>query len=156
MTFTYMATLALLYLLIPHLFLAPFGAKADPAQFAQVERSAVIMLRFVALYSLFDGANLIFSATLKGAGDTLFVMLMSSSLSMSLMVIPTWLICRDGKGSVWAAWTALTAYICVLALSFIARFLHGKWRHMRVTEQPPTPIATYPHPDLPTVESELP
>lgn len=157
MTFTYMATLAVFYVLIPNVFLAPFGAKADPAQFAEVQHEAAIMLRFVALYSLFDGANLIFSSALKGAGDTLFVMLMSSSLSMSLMVLPTWFICRDGKGSVWAAWTAITTFICVLAICFIARFLHGKWRTMRVTEQPPTPtIATYPHPDVPTVEGEIP
>lgn len=156
MTFIYMATLALFYVLIPNFFLAPFGAKADPAQFAEVQRQAAIMLRFVALYSLFDGANLIFSAALKGAGDTLFVMLMSSSLSITLMVAPTWYICRDGKGSVWAAWTSLTLFICVLAFCFLARFLHGKWRTMRVTEAPPTPLATYPHPDLPAIDGELP
>ncbi|MHB8994476.1 MAG: MATE family efflux transporter [Armatimonadota bacterium] len=157
MTFAYMSAIALLYVLIPNVFLVPFGAKADPAQFAAVQETAVIMLRFVALYSLFDGANLIFSAALKGAGDTLFVMVISSSLSMSLMVLPTWLICRDGKGSLWAAWIALTSFICVLAICFIWRFLQGKWRTMRVVECPPPPVLpTYAQPDVPATDAEMP
>ncbi|MGE5531388.1 MAG: MATE family efflux transporter [Bacteroidota bacterium] len=157
MTFAYMSSIALLYVLIPNVFLVPFGAKADPAQFAVVQETAVIMLRFVALYSLFDGANLIFSAALKGAGDTLFVMVVSSSLSMSLMVLPTWLICRDGKGSVWNAWIALTSFICVLAFCFVWRFLQGKWRTMRVVECPAPPVlSTYAPPDVPATDAEMP
>jgi MATE family multidrug resistance protein len=156
-TFTYMTTLAAFYLLAPSLFLLPFGAKADPAQFALLRDTTIIMLRFVAVYSVFDSANLIFSAALKGAGDTLFVMLMSSSLSMSLMVVPTWFICRDGKGSIWAAWTALTVFIVVLAFFFLGRFLKGKWRTMRVTESPHSPpYPTYPNPDLPVTHTEVP
>lgn len=155
MTFTYMATIAALYFALPHLFLMPFGAHADPKQFATVAAAAAIMLRFVALYSLFDGVNLIFSAALKGAGDTLFVMLGSSTLGMTLMVLPTWLICRDGTGSIWAAWTALTAFICVLAGLFMWRFLQGRWRTMRVTEvPPPAPPVLYPTADVPMVEAE--
>lgn len=157
MTFAYMTTLALLYVLIPNVFLAPFGAKADPGQFAAVQQAAVIMLRFVALYSLFDGANLIFSAALKGAGDTLFVMVISSSLGMSLMVVPTWLICHDGKGSVWSAWLALTLFVCVLAVCFIWRFLQGKWRTMRVVEVPAPPaLSTFAPPDIPTTDVDMP
>lgn len=156
MTFSYMAFIALFYVLTPRLFIAPFGAQADPAQFAAVQAEAIIMLRFVALYSIFDGANLIFSAALKGAGDTLFIMLMSASLSFSVMVLPTWLICRDGQGSVWAAWSALTAFVCILAGGFLWRFLQGKWKMMRVTEQPPPPLPTYPHPEVAAAEGEIP
>jgi len=156
MTFVYMVSIAVFYVLTPRLFIVPFGAKADPAQFADVQAQAIIMLRFVALYSIFDGANLIFSAALKGAGDTLFVMLMSVSLSMTIMVLPTWLVCRDGKGSVWVAWSAITAFVCILACGFLWRFLQGKWRTMRVTEAPPHALPTYPHPDVPVVEGEMP
>lgn len=155
LTFAYMATLAACYLLAPQVFLAPFAAKADPAAFGGLRDTAVILLRFVAVYSLFDGANLIFSAALKGAGDTVFVMLLSSSLSLSLMVVPTWLLCRDGSGSLWLAWTFLTVFICVLACCFLWRFLAGRWRTMRVTETPPPPVTpTYPAPDVPVVEVE--
>ncbi|NSW56287.1 MAG: MATE family efflux transporter [Armatimonadetes bacterium] len=156
LTFVYMAFFAALYVLIPRVFLLPFGAKADPQDFAPLCEMAVTMLRFVALYSLLDGINLIFSAALKGAGDTLFVMVVSTTLSMGLMVVPTWLICRDGDGSVWAAWTALTTFIMVLALFFLWRFLQGKWKTMRVTEAPHVPLnPTYPHAETPVVDAEV-
>lgn len=156
MTFSYMALLALLYVLVPKLFLWPFAAGSDAAKFSEIEGTVIIMLRFVAVYSLFDGVNLIFSAALKGAGDTLFVMVLSSSLSLSLMVAPAWWICRDGKGSLWAAWTALTVFICVLAGCFLWRFLQGKWKSMRVTEMPHVPSSpTYPMPDHPLTDADV-
>ncbi|MEN6404799.1 MAG: MATE family efflux transporter, partial [Armatimonadia bacterium] len=156
MTFSYMFVLAVLYLTIPDLFILPFAAGADAAQFSQIRGTVVILLHFVAVYSLFDGANLIFSAALKGAGDTLFVMIMSTGLSMSLMVVPTWLICHDGKGSIWAAWLALTAYICVLALCFVWRFLRGRWKTMRVTEVTHAPVSpTYAVPDHPFTDADI-
>jgi len=156
MTFTYMSCFALLYVLTPVIFLLPFGAKADPAEFAPLQEMAVVMMRFVALYSLFDAVNLIFSSALKGAGDTLFVMIVSGALSLTIMVLPTWLVCRDGSGNIWAAWTALTAFVCTLALFFLWRFLQGKWRNMRVTEAVHAPLnPTYPGPDTPVVDVEV-
>lgn len=156
LTFAYMTFFALLYVLVPAFFLLPFGAKADPAKFAPLREMAVVMMRFVALYSLFDSANLIFSAALKGAGDTLFVMVISATLSLGIMVAPTWVICRDGTGSIWAAWTALTVFISLLAFFFLWRFLQGKWRQMRVTETLHTPLnPTYPAPDTPLVDVEV-
>jgi multidrug resistance protein, MATE family len=151
-----MTSLAVFYVLTPTIFLLPFGAKADPAQFATLRDTTVILLRFVAVYSLFDSANLIFSAALKGAGDTLYVMLMSSCLSLGLMVAPTWVICHDGTGSIWAAWTCLTVFIVVLAFFFLWRFLGGKWKTMRVTEAPvAAAYPTYPHPEVPLTETDV-
>jgi MATE family multidrug resistance protein len=155
-TFAYMSSIAVFYVLTPTVFLLPFGAKADPTQFAALRDATVILLRFVAIYSLFDSANLIFSAALKGAGDTLYVMLMSSGLSLGLMVVPTWLICHDGTGSIWAAWTCLTVFIVVLAFFFVWRLLGGKWRTMRVTETPAAAAyPTYPHPEVPLTDTDV-
>ena len=54
LTFLYMSLMALAYLLVPDLFIAPFAAQADPGRFEPLRRTAVVLLRFVALYSLFD------------------------------------------------------------------------------------------------------
>lgn len=156
LTFAYMGAFALLCVLIPHVFLLPFGARANPTEFAALSGMAARMLVFVAIYSLFDGANLIFSAALKGAGDTLFIMLTSSVLGMVLMVLPTWLVCREGRGSVWLAWGFLTLFITVLAGCYLARFLQGKWRTMRVTEAFHAPVTTVtPPPEVPLVDGEV-
>ncbi len=156
LTVGYMAIFAVLYLVVPHVFLAPFGARANPAEFAPLADMAAIMLIFVGVYSLCDGVNLIFSAALKGAGDTLFPMLVSAGLSFGVMVLPTWLICRDGRGSVWWAWGSLTLFIVGLAVAFLLRFLQGKWRTMRVTESFHAPVSgVTPPPEVPLTDGEV-
>lgn len=138
LTFIYMVTIAVLYYTVPNLFTMFFAAKADPVTFKPINQMAMIILRFVALYSLFDTCNLIFASALRGAGDTLYVMFLSLSLGMGLMVIPTWLVCIYG-GGIYGAWTALTAYVIVLACSFFFRFRKGKWRSLRVIDMSHTP-----------------
>lgn len=136
LTTLYMSTIALAYVLFPNVFLVPFGVKADPAEFEPVRQIAVILLRFIALYSLFDAMNLIFSSALKGAGDTLFVMFMSTSLGFTIMVIPTWFVCQPGGSGLYAAWFFLTLFVVLMALCFLLRFLKGPWREMRVIQMP--------------------
>lgn len=128
-------TMAVFFLAIPGWLIAPFGAKADPAEFAPVRGLAVIMLRFVAAYCLFDVGNLVFSSALKGAGDTLFVMLISTSMNVLLMLLPTlaWCIQPGGPG-VLGAWSFLTLTVCMLAIAFLLRYRRGHWREMRVIE----------------------
>jgi MATE family multidrug resistance protein len=156
LTFAYMSLFAAAYLLAPRVFLAPFGARANPAEFAPLADMAALMLIFVAVYSLADGVNLIFSAALKGAGDTLYPMLVSAGLGFGVMVLPTWLICRTGHGNVWLAWGFLTLFIVGLAGCFLARFLRGKWRTMRVTETFHAPLAGVTAlPDVPVTDGEV-
>ena len=156
LTFAYMAFFAVLYVTIPDLFIDPFAAKADPANFAQVRKIAIMILYFVAAYSIFDTMNLIFSSALKGAGDTRFVMLCSLGLGWTIMVIPTWILCDRGNGGILTAWTLLSVFVVVLGFCFLYRFMKGKWRSMRVIESP-TPHAAVPVnlPEVPTTEVDL-
>ncbi|MCL5269109.1 MAG: MATE family efflux transporter [bacterium] len=134
LTIFYMTIIALLYVVVPDWFLYPFGVRLQPGEYDRLHDLAVVLLRFVAFYSLFDGMNLVFSFALKGAGDTRFVMFLSLSLGMGMMVLPTWWACRPGGGGIYAAWTFLSIFVIVLALSFLARFRHGAWESMSVIE----------------------
>lgn len=133
LTFIYMSTMAVLYLAAPNLFIAPFAAKADAAGFQTIKHLAIVILRFVAVYSIFDTLNLTFASALRGAGDTLFVMFLVLGAGMGILVIPTWLVCSHG-GGIYGAWMVLSAYIIILGLSFLRRFMKGRWRKMRVIE----------------------
>jgi MATE family multidrug resistance protein len=125
-----------LYITIPRVFLLPFAAEANPATFAPVQEMTIILLRFVAAYCLFDVGNLIFSSALKGAGDTLFVMFLVTSIVFTLVLLPTMLWCvQPGGLGVYGAWTFLTVAVCILSFTFLWRYLHGRWRSMRVIEQ---------------------
>jgi len=128
LTWLYMLTAALLFLTAPELFLFLFQGdleSGDPSQRAQVAAVVPIVLRFVAVYSLFDAINLIFSFALRGAGDTRFVSLFSLALSWPLMVVPTYLTWKFNWGPSTARWTfRQRLHIIALAVAFLLlRFL---------------------------------
>jgi MATE family multidrug resistance protein len=139
MTMGYMFTIALGYWLVPGVFMYPFAAEANVVEFEQVAPIVRILLLFVAFYCLFDTGNLIFSAAVKGAGDTRFVMIVSVVFSWLILVIPSYLAVKvwTGDNALYGAWVAATAYVCVLAVVFLLRFLQGKWKSMRVIEMVP-------------------
>ena len=132
----YMTAVALLYLLAPGLLYEMFRGGENTKLQAEVALRVPVLLRFVAFYSLFDSMNLIFAFALKGAGDTRFVTALSLVLAWPLMVIPTWFAWRYDWGLYWA-WAFATAFVVVLALAFLARFIQGKWKAMRVIEAAP-------------------
>ena len=135
MAFMYMTTIAAAYVLIPDVFVIPFAAKADPERFAEIYRITVILLRFVALYSIFDTMNLIFSSAIKGAGDTRYVMFMLVITTSLVLVVPTYLCVVVLGYGLMASWLNFSAYVIVLSFMFFFRFLGGKWKSMRVIER---------------------
>lgn len=155
LTFGYMIAVATSYWLFPDLYLLPFGAGADPQQMQAIRPIAITLLYFVSFYCIFDTGNIIFSAALKGAGDTRFVMYVSIWLNWLIMVIPSWFAVTylHGKARLFVAWAALSGYVCALAILFLLRFLSGKWKSMRVIEK--TPAMPSMMPNVPTVESDM-
>jgi len=139
LTTVYMGTIALLYALVPDIFLAPFAAQADPESFETIRRIAVVLLRFVAIYSLFDTMNIIFASAIKGAGDTRFVMYMITLVSAIVLVIPSYIALAIFDMGLYACWSFATVYIIVLGVIFLIRFRGGKWKSMLVIEIPPVP-----------------
>jgi MATE family multidrug resistance protein len=135
-TFVYMAGIAGAYVLIPHVFVLPFAAQADPERFAEIYHLTVILMRFIAVYSIFDTMNIIFASAIKGAGDTRFVMLTIVILSFGVMVIPAYAAVVILKLGLVASWVIVSVYIITLGSVFLFRFLGGKWKTMRVIEEP--------------------
>jgi len=154
LTFGYMIVIAAGYWLFPDLFMLPFEARASAEQMEAMRPIAKTLLYFVSFYCIFDTGNIIFSAALKGAGDTKFVMYISIWLNWLIMVIPSWaaITFLRGRAALYVAWAALTAYVCALAILFLLRFLAGKWKTMRVIEKTPTLPTSMPA--VPTVETE--
>lgn len=119
--------------LLPGLFLYLFQSEQNSELWSETAQYVPTLLWFVALYSLFDSANLIFAFALRGAGDTRFVSLATFILGVSLLIVPAYIVCENHYGLYWA-WTCATIYIAGLATTFVARFLWGPWRAMRVIE----------------------
>jgi MATE family multidrug resistance protein len=124
--------------LLPGPILALYGSEADPMSWAEAAPLVPRLLIFVAVYSFFDSLGILLTFALRGAGDTRFVTVATLLLSVGLMIIPSYQICRQPwddaqRGLSWA-WTWATGYIVGLAVCFVARFRWGPWRRMRVIE----------------------
>jgi MATE family multidrug resistance protein len=129
---TYMSVVAVLYVCIPDVFIQLFANETSPKW---PEAAALIpgILIFMAVYTLFDSMNLTFSFALRGAGDTRFVTVVSIALAWLICVAPTALAYHNGWGVYWA-WGFASGWIIALGVTFLLRFLHGKWKSMRVIE----------------------
>jgi len=151
-TIIYMSLMAILYLTHPDLFIKPFTAGSSGNEMEFIRKTVVILLKFVALYSIFDTLNIIFAAAIKGAGDTRFVMWMISCLSVMVLIVPTYLALIVWKKGIFVGWAIITVYIISLGTIFLLRFLGGKWKNMRVIEKAipglPSTFVETPTPDV--------
>lgn len=133
----YTAVWGVLYFLTPAQLLAPFRAGADPAAFAPLEALTAVLLRFVAVYSIFDMLNVVCAAALRGAGDTAFAMWSSTFFAAFAMLLPTYVAITFFGGGIYTAWTAASAYVFCVGTLLLLRFRAGRWKRLRVIEAAP-------------------
>jgi len=94
-----------------------------------------ILLKFVAVYILFDVFYMTFTAALKGAGDTRFLLLLISSATILLMLTPLIVGINYLGMGIYMAWGCIVVFIGSLALATSLRFRGGKWEKMLVIGQ---------------------
>lgn len=141
LTLGYMMLIALVLVLMPEWLLDLFKSRDyTEEEYAVIKGMGVVLLRFIAFFCLFDALNLIYSATIKGAGDTRFVMWTIGIMSTGIMVIPVYVSVEYMGAGLYTAWVFATLYICLIGFVFRWRYRQGKWKKMRIIEagHPPT------------------
>ena len=133
-TFIYMLLVVTALVFIPDTLFWPFLVNADSASIVPVVETAVVLLRFVAVFSLFDTVYVIFSSGVRGAGDTRFSMFMVMGFSIFALALPCYVALGVFKMGLYAAWGVVTGYIMLMSMAFLVRFRGGKWKAMRVIE----------------------
>jgi MATE family multidrug resistance protein len=145
----YMFVMMAVFVFFPEPLLDLFkNSRVDPALSGRIADLGTILLRFVAVFCLFDAMNLIFSSALKGAGDTQFILWTIAVLSCGVMIIPVYLAVEVFKAGVYTAWLLVTFYVAALGMAFYLRYRHGKWKRMRIIEAIPAigePLDIGPH-----------
>ncbi|MBI2502667.1 MAG: MATE family efflux transporter [Candidatus Latescibacteria bacterium] len=133
----YMGGMSLAYVLFPDFFLMPYGLRSQGAEFEAARLLAVVLLRIVGIYCVFDAMYMSFTAALKGAGDTRFLMEISVVMGWVLLVIPAWVALTYFAASLYLLWGFMCFYIISMGVVFYFRFRGGKWKQMRVIEEMP-------------------
>lgn len=127
----YIVCIAMSLLIWPQFYMDYFSGAQPTPTWNEVSQLVPGLLSFVAVFIIFDSMNLIFSFTLKGAGDTRFVSLVALLLPWPIMVLPTWFVTARADGLYWS-WLAASLFICLQGIIFLLRFLQGRWKAMRV------------------------
>ncbi len=128
----YSALMSILYLAVPDWFLAAHAAgrhrriRPDCCGLPHVAPVCRRLLRV-------GHGQIVFSSAVKGAGDTRFVLGLSTLIAPLPAVLGWWGSAHWGWGLV-SLWCVITGWISVLAVVFYIRFRRGPWRSMRVIE----------------------
>lgn len=124
---TYMASCGLLFFLLRVPLIRLFNN--DP----EVVRLGSNLLICGAVFQLFDAMCLVYSSSLKGAGDTVWPAV--------ALVLTCWIVLIAGGYTIsraapeWGAlgpWIAATAYVILLGLILAGRWRRGKWRKIDI------------------------
>jgi len=119
---SFMALMALIMILWPHVLISAFIDIADPAN-AHVIALAVSFLAFAALFQIFDGAQAVASGMLRGLHDTTVPMIYAAigywGIGLPLGVVLAFYVGLQGNG----IWIGLSVGLVVVAALLLARWL---------------------------------
>lgn len=130
----YNLAVSITYLAVPAFFIAPFFIAREVAPSLELIELIKDLLKFVAFFTLFEGVVILSSGTLKGAGDTSYVMRVLTVTSVTLVIIPTILVIEVFQLPLVWAWGVLSINLIALSIIFFTRFRSGKWKEKRVID----------------------
>ena len=128
----FFGSLAVLYVSIPELFIYPFTLNGGLQDIPEGQSMIIVLLRFIALFGLFDAMFLVFLGALEGAGDTRFIMKMSLVISLGLLVLPCYLYIKYYSPDMFVLWWIITLNVVIYCAVFFLRFTRGPWKRMSV------------------------
>jgi multidrug resistance protein, MATE family len=130
----WMVSASILFVSLPRQLFGLFHdrAAASPETWSSVVAVGATLLRFIALYSLLDGCNVVFMGALQGAGDTRFAL--RAILFANAIFASALLLLDRAHAGVYLLWAAATAYVMGIAIVWLLRFRSGRWQKMRVIE----------------------
>lgn len=132
MGWIYSSLILLLFVSFPQQLVTLFAPREHSELFAAAAPLAVDMLRLAALYVLADATIVVFSGTLRGAGDTLWAM--GLSVAMHWLMVPiVFVFLRVLNFGPITVWLAFVVFFLISSSLFYLRFRHGYWKTLAVT-----------------------
>ena len=134
MAFVHNTVIALLYWFIPDILIGPFITETLIVQLPELEATTIQLLRFFIVIIYLDSAIIMTGGTLKGSGDTRFVMAVLAATSIFCLVLPSYILIEVLNQPVHIAWFSAIANLSVVCLLFVARYRSGKWKGIEVID----------------------
>lgn len=133
MAWCYSSIILLIFVSMPDMLVAIFQPSEYDLIYQQAYPLAVQMLRLASLYVLADATIIVFSGTLRGAGDTFWTMCLSVSLHW-LLVLVLWFLLKVLAIQPQYAWLSLNLFFMLFSVVFFWRYHRGHWKRMDVVK----------------------
>jgi multidrug resistance protein, MATE family len=113
----------------------------ETAVAARVISIGAKLLILAAFYQVFHAARIIYSGALRGAGDTLWLALISAAASVLILGLGGWFAVQffPNLGAI-GPWTAATLSIMAVGLANRWRFAANHWMKIDLFSRPAAPI----------------
>lgn len=137
----YSLVILVFFVCFPKHLVAVFRPEQVDAIFLEAAPMAVRMIRIASLYVMFEGVVVVFSGTLRGAGDTLWAMCVSVTvhwLMLGILVVVLYVL----KLSPELAWLSVVSSFLSFSYLFYWRYRSGKWRTIRMVRSQAELLAT--------------
>ena len=128
----FFGSLAVMYTFVPSLFIYPFTVNGGLQDIQDGQQLIIVLLRFIALFGLFDAVFLVLLGALEGAGDTRFIMKASVVISLGLLVLPCYIYIKYFQADLIILWLIITLNVVLYSTVFFLRFRQGRWKSMSV------------------------
>lgn len=128
----WMGLVAISFVCWPNFYLQFFshGDGSDPESFREIAETTIVLMRFVAIYSVGDAINVSMMSGLCSVGDTkwtsIIMTVFSGTLTALMFVAAAW------HWSLYSIWTFATAYVLALPVLWLWRLKSGAWMKFRV------------------------
>jgi MATE family multidrug resistance protein len=129
----WMIFMAMIFLVFPQQLIGLFEGDTHAVEFPEVISQGVIILRFVAVYSLLDACNIIFISSLQAAGDTRWTLVIS--VIAHVVFLGSLTMIDYFKPGLWPEWLAATFFVWSIAIVWFLRFRSGVWKNIQVIEE---------------------
>lgn len=138
----YMCICAVLFVLFRHPMVGLFiNGETSPEMVDKLLALGTMFLIATAAFQAFDAVAMITMGALRGAGDTVVPGIITVVLSWILIVGGGLALVRHAPGlESLGPWIAASAYIIILSLFTLWRFMKGPWRSMKLLHEE-TPVA---------------
>lgn len=121
-----MGVIGALFMFFPREIMSIFTPFPDTIE------KGVLPFRLLGAFQLIDGAGIVLSRTLQGAGSTMYVML-SEMIAVWCVLIPySYIAVVVFDGNIVMAWWGLFLYIVFFAAAMIWKFYEGGWKRVKI------------------------
>jgi len=137
----YSLIILILFVGFPKDLVAVFRPEQVDAIFREAAPIAVRMIRIASIYVMLEAALVVFSGTLRGAGDTVWAMCVSVALHwlmLGILIVILYVLRLSPE----AAWTGVVLSFLSFSFVFYHRYRGGKWRTIRMVRTQAELLAT--------------